>query len=168
MRKRGLAPLIDARAETLVLGSFPSVASLAACEYYAHPQNHFWKIVAAQAGLPATGVPYAERVRAVQGLRIAVWDVVAACEREGSGDERIENARLNDFSRLITLAPRLRRVCFNGKAAEKTGRAAVRRYAVRHLRAAFHQPAQRAHAACRENTAVVGGAFGVSYTRREE
>jgi hypoxanthine-DNA glycosylase len=118
---QGLAPLIDTRAETLVLGSFPSVKSLAAQEYYAHPQNHFWKIMASLAGRPFAGMPYPERVRAVMDLRIGIWDVVGACEREGSGDERIENAEPNDFAALAAMAPRLARVCFNGKAAEKIG-----------------------------------------------
>jgi hypoxanthine-DNA glycosylase len=125
VRQRGLAPLINARAETLVLGSFPSVASLAAQEYYAHRQNHFWKIMGALAGHPLDGLPYAERVKAVMALNIAVWDVVQACEREGSGDERIENARLNDFARLALQAPLLKRVCFNGQAAAKLGAPAL-------------------------------------------
>ena len=82
MRKRGLAPIIDGRIETLVLGSFPSVASLARQEYYAHPQNHFWKIMAALAGRPLDGMAYADRMQTVLGLHIGIWDVVAACERE--------------------------------------------------------------------------------------
>jgi hypoxanthine-DNA glycosylase len=125
MRKRGLAPLLAPRTEVLVLGSFPSVASLAAREYYAHPQNHFWKIIAALSGRELFGVTeerYAERRKAAAGLHVAIWDVIAACERAGSGDERIENARINDFARLATEAPRLHRVCFNGQAAAKLGR----------------------------------------------
>jgi hypoxanthine-DNA glycosylase len=125
MRKRGLPPLLAARAEVLVLGSFPSVASLAAREYYAHPQNHFWKIMAALSGRELFGEAderYAERRQAAAGLHIAIWDVIAACERAGSGDERIENARINNFARLSAEAPQLRRVCFNGQAAAKLGR----------------------------------------------
>ena len=127
MRKRGLPPIIDAGVETLVLGSFPSVASLAAREYYAHPQNHFWKIIAALARLPYPSLelaPYAKRKQLALGLGIGIWDVIAACEREGSGDERILHARLNDFDSLLGAAPRLRRICFNGQAAAKLGRPA--------------------------------------------
>lgn len=127
MRKRGLPPLLDPAIETLVLGSFPSVASLAAREYYAHPQNHFWKIIAALADeSPAS---YAERKQAALALRIGIWDVVAACERPGSGDERITDARINDFSSLKARAPKLRRVCFNGQTAAKLGRPAFDRLA---------------------------------------
>jgi double-stranded uracil-DNA glycosylase len=128
VRKRGLPPVIDAGVDTLVLGSFPSVASLAAREYYAHPQNHFWKIIAALARLPHGALEkaaYAERTALALALGIGIWDVIAACEREGSGDERILDARLNDFAALRTLAPHLRRVCFNGQAASKLGRPAL-------------------------------------------
>jgi len=121
LRKRGLPPLLGPGIETLVLGSFPSVASLAAREYYAHPQNHFWKIIAALAGATGAG-GYGDRTRTALNLGIGIWDVVAACEREGSGDERIVNARINDFSKLRALAPRLRRVCFNGQMAARLGR----------------------------------------------
>ncbi len=123
MRKRGLPPLIDPDAEILVLGSFPSMASLAKREYYAHPQNHFWKIIAALAGTPdPAAASYAERRDAAFALSLGIWDVVAACVRAGSGDERIADARLNDFSRLAARAPRLRRICFNGLTAAKLGR----------------------------------------------
>ncbi len=125
MRKRGLPLLLDPGVETLVLGSFPSVASLAKREYYAHPQNHFWRIVAALSGrelFEGGDERYAERVAAASSLRLGIWDVVAACERVGSGDERIEKAQINDFSSLPELTPGLRRVCFNGLAAAKLGR----------------------------------------------
>jgi hypoxanthine-DNA glycosylase len=126
VRKRGLPPLLTADAEVLVLGSFPSVASLAKREYYAHPQNHFWRIIAALAGRELFGEEagrYAERIAAAHSLNVAIWDVVAACERMGSGDERIEKALVNDFSALAEQTPRLQRVCFNGLAAAKLGRA---------------------------------------------
>jgi hypoxanthine-DNA glycosylase len=125
VRKRGLPPLANPQAEVLVLGSFPSVASLARREYYAHAQNHFWKIVGALSGRDLFGDGegrYAARVAAAAALKLAVWDVVAMCERVGSGDERIENAVINDFAALIKTTPRLRRVCFNGLAAAKLGR----------------------------------------------
>jgi len=125
LRKRGLPPLLGPGDETLVLGSFPSVASLARREYYAHPQNHFWRIIAALSGRELFGNEngrYAERMAAAFSLRLGIWDVIAACERIGSGDERIEKAQINDFSSLLGQAPRLRRVCFNGLAAAKLGR----------------------------------------------
>ena len=124
--QRGLPPILNSRARVLILGSFPSVKSLAALEYYAHPQNQFWKILLTIAG--KTGVnashTYAARKQIALGMGVGIWDVVDACEREGSGDERIENALLNDFSVLSKRAPGLSRVCFNGQAAAKLGHAA--------------------------------------------
>jgi hypoxanthine-DNA glycosylase len=125
VRKHGLPPLANPRAEVLVLGSFPSAASLARREYYAHAQNHFWKIVGALSGRDLFGDDagrYTARVAAAAALKLAVWDVVAACERVGSGDERIEKAVINDFAALAKSMPHLRRVCFNGLAAAKLGR----------------------------------------------
>jgi hypoxanthine-DNA glycosylase len=116
---RGLAPLIDERARVLILGSFPSEASLAAQQYYAHPQNHFWRILGAILELPLFEMDYPARQAALQAAGIAVWDVYGACLREGSLDADIRSARPNDIAMLKQIAPQLRRVCFNGKTAGK-------------------------------------------------
>jgi len=105
----------------LILGSFPSEASLAAQQYYAHKQNQFWKILGAILVLPLNEMGYAARTQAVRDAGIAIWDVYAECERAGSLDSAIRNGVPNDFSRLknSALAGRhpLLRVCFNGQAA---------------------------------------------------
>ena len=116
---RGLAPVIDERAQILILGSFPSAASLAAQQYYGHRQNQFWPILGAVLGLALTEVDYAARKRAVMDAGVAIWDVFSACEREGSLDAAIRAAERNDFARLRLLAPNLARVCFNGKTAAR-------------------------------------------------
>lgn len=101
----------------LVLGSFPSEASLAARHYYAHRQNQFWRILGAVIGQPLTELDYAAKQAAVQAAGIAIWDVYAACERAGSLDSAIRNAQPNDFAGLRKSAVALRRICFNGQAA---------------------------------------------------
>ena len=116
---RGLPPLIDERARVLVLGSFPSEASLAAQHYYAHPQNQFWRILAAVLDQPLVAMDYAAKRAAVQAAGIAIWDVYASCVRAGSLDAAIRDGVANDFGRLKKIAPQLRRVCFNGKTAAK-------------------------------------------------
>lgn len=113
----GLAPVIDTRARTLILGSFPSAASLAAGQYYAHRQNQFWRIVGALINQPLYEMDYASRWPHVQAAGIAVWDVYATCEREGSLDSDIRMGVPNDFTQLKTLAPKLEQVCFNGQTA---------------------------------------------------
>ena len=103
----------------LILGSFPSTASLAAQQYYAHPQNQFWRILGAVLDLPLKEMDYADRIVAVQLAGIAIWDVFASCERAGSLDAAIRDARPNDLALLQKSASALRRICFNGRMAAR-------------------------------------------------
>lgn len=119
----GLPPIIDSGVETLILGSFPSPASLAAQQYYAHRQNQFWRIMANISGEPLPDLGYPEKQRALLRCRIGVWDVYRSCQRKGALDSAIKDAVRNDFSTLEADAPKLRRVCFNGKESAKIERA---------------------------------------------
>ena len=105
-------------ARLLVLGSFPSVASLRAQQYYAHPRNHFWPILSAIWGLQGdralSALPYAERLPVVVAHGLAIWDVYAGCEREGSLDSAIRDARLNDLPGLVQRLPSLCAIAHNG------------------------------------------------------
>ena len=114
---RGFAPIIDRRTETLILGSFPSEASLAAGQYYAHPRNQFWRLLGALLGEPLAELDYGERAARVLAHRFGIWDVLDACRRPGSLDADIRDPRPNDFATLRALAPRLKRVLFNGGTA---------------------------------------------------
>lgn len=111
---QGLAPVASPQARLLVLGSFPSVASLQAQQYYAHPRNHFWPIVGALWGLPLHERPYAERVREAQARGLAIWDVYGHCRRPGSLDADIRDARPNDLAALVARLPQLRVIAHNG------------------------------------------------------
>ena len=113
----GLPPVIDGACQTLILGSFPGAASLAAGVYYAHPRNQFWPILARLTGEPLTELAFDERYRRVLAHRIGLWDVLGACERSGSLDADIRKPAANDFDRLRAIAPGVRRVLFNGRAA---------------------------------------------------
>lgn len=113
------APIADARATRLILGSMPGAASLSAHQYYAHPNNAFWRIMAAVTGaLPDAA--YEERVRALQNANLAVWDVLQSCERPGSLDSAIrrDSEVANDFTAFFAQHPRVTQVYFNGAAAE--------------------------------------------------
>ena len=103
----------------LILGSFPSTASLAAQQYYAHPQNQFWRVLGAVIDQPLKELDYADRIAAVQAAGIAIWDVFGSCERAGSLDTAIRDAIPNDFAALRKSAPALRRICFNGRMAAR-------------------------------------------------
>lgn len=114
---RGLPPVIDERARVVILGSFPSTASLAAGQYYAHGRNLFWRLLGEVMGIPLNELPYGAKLAQVQAAGIAVWDVYASCTRKGSLDSAIRHGIPQDFSRLRQWAPRLESVCFNGTAA---------------------------------------------------
>ena len=113
----GLPPILDRRVEMLVLGSFPSPASLAAQHYYAHRQNQFWRVMMEVVGEPLVEYDYAEKQNCLLRHRIGVWDVYRACRRTGALDSAIQAAEVNDFALLKENAPRLRRIFFNGKTS---------------------------------------------------
>jgi hypoxanthine-DNA glycosylase len=119
---RGFPPIIDRRTETLILGSFPSEASLAAGQYYAHPRNQFWRLLGELLGEPLVQLEYGRRPARLLAHRVGLWDVIDACRRPGSLDADIREARANDFAALRDLAPRLRRVLFNGGTAGRYAR----------------------------------------------
>lgn len=115
----GLPPVHDPQARVLVLGSFPGVASLKAQAYYAHPRNLFWPIVSRIIDVDLVGLPYPARLDALRHGRIALWDVIQACRRDGSLDAAIRDAIAQDFGPLLSRLPHLRAVAFNGRRAAR-------------------------------------------------
>ncbi len=113
---RGLEPIAPAGARILVLGSFPSACSLERGEYYAHDRNHFWEILALLAGEPRPGTRDA-RIELLGRLGIALWDVIAACDREGSLDQAIRNEEPNPVPTLLASLPVVSRIALNGGKA---------------------------------------------------
>jgi hypoxanthine-DNA glycosylase len=111
---RGLPPVIDRRTRLLVLGSFPSVASLQAGQYYAHPRNHFWPLLSALWDLDLRAIAYPRRLQEVLRRGLSIWDVYAHCRREGSLDSAIRDAEYNDLAGLKQQAPQLQAVAHNG------------------------------------------------------
>ena len=115
-RSSGFPPLARDDARILILGSLPSQRSIAANEYYAHPQNVFWRIMSALAGADGN---YSERCRALTSHGIALWDVLASSIRPGSLDADIQmsTAEVNDFKQFLAVHTALERICFNGQKA---------------------------------------------------
>ena len=106
-------------ARLLILGSMPGAVSLRAQQYYAHPRNSFWPIMARVAGIDAAA-PYHVRVEALMRCGVAVWDVLQSCVRSGSLDSSIQRGTRvpNDFEAFFAGHPAIRRVCFNGTEAQ--------------------------------------------------
>jgi hypoxanthine-DNA glycosylase len=123
---RSFAPVADRSARILILGSMPGKESLRMGQYYAHPRNLFWPILGELAGA-APGLPYRQRIKALKRARIALWDVLESCAREGSLDSRIDNETLvaNDFGSFFLRHPNITHVFFNGAKAEASYRTCV-------------------------------------------
>ncbi len=123
MGKRKLStcfpPIATAQSRVLILGSMPGEKSLAENQYYAHPQNAFWPLMAALFGRPVD--IYAQCVRLIEEEGLALWDVLEKCSREGSLDTEIKDNSIvvNDFVTFFAAHPRITHVFFNGTKAEK-------------------------------------------------
>lgn len=115
----GLAPVLDVQTRILILGSFPGAASLAAQQYYAHPRNLLWPILSTLTGESLAAMAYDERLPRLLAHGFGLWDVLGACEREGSLDSAIRKPAANDFARLRELCPQLHTVGFNGQTSGK-------------------------------------------------
>jgi len=121
-RATGFAPVVDPGVETLILGSFPSTASLGRGQYYGHPRNHFWPLVGAVLGEPLAELDYAQRLECLLAHRIGLWDVIGQCARDGSLDSAIREAVANPLESLLADLPALERVFFNGATAGRSRR----------------------------------------------
>jgi double-stranded uracil-DNA glycosylase len=143
-------PIASGMPRVLILGTMPGKASLRERQYYAHPQNVFWRIIGGILGFdPAS--PYDARLASVQSAGIAIWDVLKFCIRESSLDSDIDNSSLvpNDFAAFLAEHSQIQRICFNGAKAEALYMKHVRpRLAatgeVQHLRLPSTSPANAA------------------------
>lgn len=112
-----IPPLYGKNSRSLILGSFPSVASRAERFFYAHPQNRFWKVLSAvfSAPLPAT---IDEKKRLILTNGLALFDVIASCTIAGSADSSVTDVVPNDLTPILRTGS-IERVFVNGKTAEK-------------------------------------------------
>lgn len=112
-----IPPVYNKNSQILILGSFPSVKSREGRFFYHHKQNRFWKVLAAvfEDTLPKT---IEEKKEFLLRHNIAIWDVIASCDIEGSSDSSIKNAVPNDFSDILKAAP-IRKIYTNGGTAYK-------------------------------------------------
>lgn len=108
-----IPPTYDRNSRVLILGSFPSIKSREMMYFYGHPQNRFWKVVAAlyQEPVPMT-VP--ERHDFLIRCRIAAWDSIGQCSIVGSSDSSIKDVIPNDLSPILETAP-IEKICCNGR-----------------------------------------------------
>ena len=108
-------PVWDSHSRVLVLGTFPSVASRVNAFYYGHPQNRFWRVLAALCDQPVP-ISVAQKKDFLLANGIAVWDVLASCDIAGSEDGSIRMPVPNDIGALLAKAP-IQMVFTNGQTA---------------------------------------------------
>lgn len=115
--KHPIPPLYDVHSKILILGSFPSVKSREQMFFYGHPQNRFWRVLSKvfNCNLPTT---VEEKKAFALSNGIALWDVIASCDIEGSSDSSIKNVAANDISVILNAAS-IQNIFVNGRTAEK-------------------------------------------------
>ena len=112
-----IAPVYDGNSKILILGSFPSVKSREVEFFYGHPQNRFWRVLSELLNLKKDATVEEKRLFLLEN-RIALWDVIASCEIEGSADNTIKNATVNDINEILD-ASDISAIFVNGKTALK-------------------------------------------------
>ncbi|MEE1075460.1 MAG: DNA-deoxyinosine glycosylase [Acutalibacteraceae bacterium] len=112
-----IKPLFNMDSKVLILGSFPSLKSREQMFFYGHPQNRFWRVLAEvfSCEVPQT---IEEKREFILSHNIALWDVIASCEIEGSADSSIRNVVPNDLTQILQFAD-IKQIFVNGKTAEK-------------------------------------------------
>lgn len=117
-RIQGFEPVVDRESRVLILGSMPSVKSLEAHFYYAHPRNAFWPILADLFHVQRPKNVQEKIALALQN-RVALWDVLRACDRKGSEDASIRRVQINDFCAFFETYPSIHTIFLNGKTAHR-------------------------------------------------
>lgn len=112
-----IPPVFDEYSKILILGSFPSVKSREGKFFYHHPQNRFWKVLANLLNCECP-IEIEEKKEMLLENHIAVWDVIASCEIEGSSDSSIKNVVPNDLKHILSIA-NIKQIYTNGATASK-------------------------------------------------
>lgn len=115
--KHEIPPIFDKNSKILVLGSFPSVKSRESQFFYHHPQNRFWKVLSSVIGVD-TPTSIEEKKKFLLDNNIALWDVIASCDIEGSSDSSIKNVVTNDLDKIIENCNIKQIFCNGGKSYE--------------------------------------------------
>lgn len=112
---KSFAPSIDNNSKVLILGSMPGVKSLEEQQYYAHPQNRFWKVMGIICNEPKLyELDYNLKLKTLLKNNIALWDTIKTCKRDGSLDSDIQNEIPNDIRGLLKKYLNIKTICFNG------------------------------------------------------
>lgn len=113
-------PIIDANSKVLILGSMPGIKSLNEQQYYAHPQNRFWKLMGQICNIDnLQDLSYKNKLQVLLNNEFALWDVIKFCKRKGSLDSNIQNEVPNNIETLLNKYKNIQIICLNGNKAYK-------------------------------------------------
>jgi hypoxanthine-DNA glycosylase len=115
---QAFAPIVSPDSKVLILGTMPGVRSLQLQQYYGHSGNHFWRLMFALFNQPFS-TDYNTRLNLLLQHKIALWDVLSHCEREGSSDSKIQNEVVNDFTQFYKKHPHIKAVFLDSTTAKK-------------------------------------------------
>jgi hypoxanthine-DNA glycosylase len=110
--------VFDERSRVLILGTFPSPRSRVEGFPYGHPQNLFWQTMANVLDSKEPPRDAACRREWLLEHRVALWDVLHACDIEGASDASIKNPEPNLFAPLLA-ASDIRAIFATGRAATR-------------------------------------------------
>lgn len=111
-------PIVDANSKVLILGSMPGIKSLNEQQYYAHPQNRFWKLMGQICNIDnLQDLSYKKKLQILLNNKFALWDVIKFCKRKGSLDSNIQNEVPNDIEALLNKYKNIQIICLNGNKA---------------------------------------------------
>ena len=112
---KSFLPNINKKSEFLILGSMPGLKSLEKQQYYAHPQNRFWKLMELLCNADnLSNLDYKNKLQILLKNKIALWDVIQSCNRNGSLDSNIQNEIPNNIPELLNQFPNIKIICLNG------------------------------------------------------
>ncbi len=119
MIKQSFPPIVDKNIEIIILGSLPGNISIKKHQYYGNPGNDFWRLLGSAINEDLQSMDYGSRLETLKCNGIGLWDVFKTGDGVGSGDAKIRDEEINQFSILKEMAPKLRLICFNGKKSGK-------------------------------------------------
>ena len=112
-----IPPFINGDSTILILGSLPSFKSREDGFFYAHPQNRFFKALAAVFNEEITN-DINERKTFLKRHKVALYDVIYECDIVGSSDASIKNVKAIDLKEILQKYPNIKKIFTTGKKAK--------------------------------------------------
>lgn len=116
MKSFSFPPIVKHDAKILILGTMPGKKSLEIMQYYGFKYNVFWKIMFELFNNDFSD-NYEIKKTLLKENKIALWDTLKFCDRNGSLDSNIKNEEVNDFANFFMQQPKIKHIMFNGKVS---------------------------------------------------